>query len=510
MTMNGIQNVGSQEGRSSLGTARALPRLTAGSTFLAAYLAFFFISKLLGFSSGYAPDDYVILRQGDDAQLLKFFLSQGRYSTALVEAALQACGLTMSAFSTIGLVATGLFSGLFYRDAIRFQERSNVIQTIGVGALLGAHSYYTEYVSFRQAALPMSLVFLGLWLSLRLYLKALPGPHNFPAILGSLILATFVMGINQLAVSFVAIAVISVHTRRLLDSDMAHVRSSVPSWFYPPLYAALAGFVVIICNLVAAKLVMVFADVSGNQRAALLPMELWQQRAGELAMLLPKLWFKSETVASWPAKVLAIAAFVMLLASSHRKTGGNASLALSTFAAATAAALVPTAASAEWWPVPRTLIAVPFALAVAIAILNPRRGVMQSFATGLLIASACLFSAHSQAILFNQQRLNRWDQMQARDISQLAIQRFPASAAKIAIVEPEWSHEIAQDITQGDLNVSAFSVEWAVDPLFDEATGRDHSVRVAPELQDLCRSSHKYPDPSVIHEQNGEVVVCMH
>lgn len=475
------------------------------------YLTFFFISKLIGFSTGYALDDYAIVRQADDVNLLQFFVSQGRYGTAMVEALLQACGLTMSNFSTLGLAATGVFSGLFYRDALKFPDRSRAMPAVGLAALLGAHSYYTEYVSFRQAAFPMSLVFLGMWLALRLYSKALDsGSQRLAALLGSILLATFVMGINQLAVSFVAIAVLCVHARRIQADETPAGQSRTRPWLLPPLHAALAGATLIVCNLVVAKLTLTVFGVTENQRAALVPMDLWLQRAHELATLLPTLWLRSETVASWPAKALAVAALAVLLMGSLRKSGGNPWLALFTFIAATAAALIPTTASAAWWPVPRTLIAVPFALAAAVVVLSASRGWSQTLAGVMLIASGCIFAAHSQSILFNQQRLNRWDQMQARDISQLAVEKFPSSASKLAIVGASWSHDIARGITQGDLNVSALSVGWAVDPLFDEATGRDQAVRIAPELQDVCASSPKFPDPASMHEREGEVVVCMH
>lgn len=490
--------------------ARLFP---TGALFLLAYLVFFLASKLIGFTTGYALDDYPIVRQANNASLVDFFLSQGRYGNALMETILHACNLTMSSFSTIGLTATALFSGLFYKDTLALPAKAPKTLAIGLGAFLGAHPYYTEYVSFRQAALPMSLMFVGMWLSLRFYRKAFQiGAGRISALISSLLIATLIMGTNQLAVSFLAIAALCVHIQRLQNGEFSKASRTFAhqTWLIPIAHAVLVGAALIVCNQLVAKLTLVAFDITSNQRTALVPLDMLSQRGNELIKLLPVLWAKSETVASWPPKALALAAFIILLATSLRKHSPYARLAIVTFLAATAAALIPVAASEAWWPVPRTLIAIPFALAVSIGVLAPVASSRQPWVGIMLIVSGFIFAAHSQSILFNQQRLNRWDQMQARDISQLAAAKFPEVASKLAIVEPRWSHDIAQEITQGDLNVSALSVPWAIDSLFDESTGRDQQVRLAPEFGEICASSPKYPDPASMHLEKDEVIVCLH
>lgn len=490
--------------------ARLFP---TGALFLLAYLVFFLASKLIGFTTGYALDDYPIVRQANNAGLVDFFLSQGRYGNALLETILHACSLTMSSFSTIGLTATALFSALFYKDALALPAKAPKALAVGLGAFLGAHPYYTEYVSFRQAALPMSLMFLGMWLSLRFYRKAFQvDAGRVSALISSLLIATLIMGINQLAVSFLAIAALCVHVQRLQNGELPKANRTFArqTWLIPITHAVLVGTTLIACNLLVTKLALAAFDITSNQRTALVPLDMLSQRGNELTKLLHVLWAKSETVASWPPKALALAAFLILLATSLREHSLYARLAIVTFLATTAAALIPVAASEAWWPVPRTLIAIPFALAVSIGILAPAASTRRPWVGIMLLASGCIFAAHSQSILFNQQRLNRWDQMQARDISQLAAARFPEVASKLAIVDPRWSHDIAQEITQGDLNVSALSVPWAIDSLFDESTGRDQQVRLAPEFSEICASSPKYPDPASMHQQKDEVIVCLH
>lgn len=492
-------------------------RLDAGMLFLVSYIGFFLASKLIGFTTGYALDDYGIIRQDGAESLFEFFLSQGRYGSALMDVVLHASKLTMSSFSTIGLSATAIFSGLFFRDALDLPRNGIPLLAVGIGALLGSHPYYTEYVSFRQAALPMAAMFLGLWAALRLYRLALTQESGRTLnLVGSLLAATLAMGFNQLAISYMAIAVLCVHMQRLRRGASPVLAGSLAgdrTWLGPVIKAALTGSILVASSTAMAKSTMLVFGIESTQRAELIGASALIQRSRELVDLLPVLWLKSETIAGWPAKIAALAAFLVLLLSGLRYPKSTATwLSFVTFIAGTAAALIPAAASTVWWPVPRTLIAVPFALASAIALLVPdgRRGASLTSAGFLLMASACIFSAHSNLILSNQQRLNRWDQMLARDISQMASERFPGHAPKLAIVDSNWAHEVARGIAQGDLNISALSVGWVLDPLFDEATGRDQSVRLAPEFSGFCKTSPKYPDPASMHLEKDEIVVCMH
>jgi len=155
---------------------------------------------MIGFTPGYGLDDYGIIRRGAGESLVDFFVSQGRYGSALMDVVLHASNLTMASFSTIGLAATIVFSGLFFKDALNLPRTSSPVLAVGLGALLGSHPYYAEYVSFRQAALPMSAMFLGLWTALRLYRLALQDEARVFNLLASLFAATLAMGFNQLAV----------------------------------------------------------------------------------------------------------------------------------------------------------------------------------------------------------------------------------------------------------------------------------------------------------------------
>jgi len=431
-----------------------------------------------------------------------------------MEHILQMCRLTMTDFSIIGLAASMVFSGLFYRDALQLSPRICASTSIGLGAILGAHPYYTEYVSFRQAALPMSILFASLWLSIIFFLRAgRTEAGKYPMLACSLLAGVIAMGFNQLAVAFYAIAILCIETNRALRVTMEEGSNhtlSVRKLAIAPLRAAAAGAALVACSLLVSKLVSLSFGTTSDQRASLLAADMIAQRGKEVTALLQVLFAKSEPIAAWPAKVLPLVALgLFLLWSVIDRSISQLLAALICLVAGTAAALIPVTATEIWWPVPRTLIAVPFAIASAISIASIGRHRLGSLFGLILVGSACIFSAHSQSMLFNQQRLNRWDQMRAYDISQRAAEKFPGVAPKLAIVDPSWGYNVAPSIIQGDLNSSAFIVSWAIDSLFDEATGRDQSVRLAPELSDFCQTSKKYPDPYALHLRGEEIVVCM-
>ena len=62
---------------------------------------------------------------------------------------------------------------------------------------------------------------------------------------------------------------------------------------------------------------------------------------------------------------------------------------------------------------------------------------------------------------------------------------------------------------QGDMNLSAMSIGWAIDPLFDEATGVKLKVRAAPEFAAECSGKNKFPAGESMIEKNDEVAVFL-
>jgi hypothetical protein len=108
---------------------------------------------------GYALDDY-ITRVTLSGELQEQFLSQGRFTFALLNTALEFSRLRQSDLAGVGffLCAGGLLC--VYWFTLEHWLQKKICLSIALGAMLGAHPFFTEYVSFRQALFPMGVCFV--------------------------------------------------------------------------------------------------------------------------------------------------------------------------------------------------------------------------------------------------------------------------------------------------------------------------------------------------------------
>ncbi len=492
------------------GNGSKVAGLSRPALFALAYASAFLGSKYLGLSTGYALDDYAVSHTSPEG-LAGFFLSQGRYTNAVLDTILRASDLNMTSFSVIAFIATLIFSTLFYLAVFKPDSRQQPSTIAAAAALLGAHSYYTEYITFRQSALPMSVMFAMLWVAIGQYRIAMFTADGRTVRLAVAAAAGVIaMGANQLALCYAAIAVLYMH----LAVPMAGLREGSAAPLLPQVSKAVAltaacGFVLSAGNLLAAMIGRIVGHVGTDGRAALVSAGQLPERAAQLMELMPRLLIKAEPIAATPAKVLLLLSVLLALLPFGRAYVRGRLLVLLFAATAWGIALLPHVVSGTWWPVPRTLVAIPMVFAGVLVLCSHAGQLQLRVSAGLALAAAVLFCAHSNAILINQQRVNRWDIAQAQDIASRVAERFPQKHAKLAIVGGKWSYAVAPQAAQGDMNLSALSVGWAIDPLFDEATGIDLSVRSAPELAETCAGKPVFPSPESTIEAADEIIVCL-
>ena len=89
-----------------------------------------------------------------------------------------------------------------------------------------------------------------------------------------------------------------------------------------------------------------------------------------------------------------------------------------------------------------------------------------------------------------------------------ATTRQVDASTPILIHRAKWAHEIDQSMPIGDANTSALSVGWAVDALFEEATGRRLNVKLGVQGDMVCDKSPSFPNSGSIHQVDGVVHVC--
>lgn len=480
-------------------------REPAAAIFLLGYLGAFLLSKYAGFLLGYGLDDYYALMSGASLhELLGQFVSQGRFSFAIIQYIVSSAHLDMFDFHALGLAGTAWFSGLLFAETLRPPADQNWRLTVALGAVLGSHPYFAEYVSFRQASLPMAFMFLFSWLALRAYARmgAMPDKRSMLVAAACGVVAT---GFNQLALPFLCIGVLFVEARQLV----LHPSDSWRRCWKPLVTSAATGIAVgVPYGIVAYGLRRVF-HIASNDRAALLALTEVPNRLRELVTLVSTLTIGDEPVVSAVPKfaLLLVLAVVLLARPPSRMRAGI--YALMVFFVAACLALLPVALSAVWWPVPRTLIAFPLVLIGTIALLAHRpHAAIVAISWSVLLFAATLFTAHSNSVLDNQLRLNRWDMLKANSIYTVASQRF-GGQPKIVLNQPRWTYAAAPDIADGDLNVSGLSTDWAVKSLFAEATGTQVSVRITHSYAKDCAARAPFPAGTSLFQAGDEVVVCL-
>lgn len=471
--------------------------------FAISFFLFFIASKSLGLTLGYALDDYATLGSVK-GHMQAFLISQGRFTFALLQSVMDLSDLKQPELAGLGFFLSA--GGLMFVCWVTLSRwlQKDLMLALAVGALLGAHSFFAEYVSFRQSLFPMGVCFVLIAGATKLLAQDVP--VKISRLLLAAGLAAMASGINQLAMAFFCIAVLGISLQKSIHLPAFHamllaVKSS-----------ALIGSVASIFYLVIYGVATRIVAVGNNSRMSILGFDDIPERSGDVAVLLTNIFSGNHPLVGPIAAICtAIAILALSIRASTRLDEWMRVLTSGiVLVLAIAIALLPTSISGEWWPMPRTLIALPLAVALGIAILSIGASRFQLYAAiaALFIASV-IFSGKSGALLLDQQRLNRWDIGLARDVIQkISETRQVDASTPILIHRAKWAHEIDQSMPIGDANTSALSVGWAVDALFEEATGRRLNVKLGVQGDMVCDKSPSFPNSGSIHQVDGVVHVC--
>lgn len=492
----------------TLGKGRLSIDVNFQTVFVATYVVAFLLSKYLGFFNGYAVDDYSITAAPESAAFASQFLSQGRFSFAALQLILSYANVSMINFHAIALVGISLFSGLLYSVILDINNGGdNKGFALVASAMLGTYPYFSEYVSFRQAALPMALMFLFLWLSFKCLIAwGQTKQQRVNCIFVSILFATIAIGFNQLALSFYCIGLLYVLTKRYLYS---HGPNKL-KWWHPYALTFAGGIILSLTYFIVAYIIRVSFNVPTNDRAVFINFSHIPDRILQVLKLTQKILISNEPIATGMPKLALLAGMATLLIQRALTKPAISLQTLVFFILALGLAILPDSVSAIWWAVPRTLIAIPVVFAGTILLLQNNLMTWPS-KTGLaaITLATILFSANSTAVLTNQLRINRWDMATARGIWTVVSQTIPDKVDSIVLNHPHWAYPVAPNAAEGDLNVSALSIDWAVKPLFREATGRDINVHNSTSFDAQCAGKGIFPAKTSVFRQGTVVVVCM-
>lgn len=490
-------------------TMSAKPPSMQSVIFLCTYAAIFIAGRVLGISPGYALDDYVTTLHGSN-ELNAQLLSQGRFTFASFNTLISTAGLQQTDFIGIGfallLTCSALFSWQMFESAMR---RTAWPWVLLIAALLASYPYLTEYLTFRQSLLPMGLMFGFSYLSLHSYILAVQarGRQRLLSIAAAITLGALAIGMNQLAISFLCIAA------------LFWFMTANDTWTIQSLWGAIRNTAVFgillmlgyVLTLLAAK--ALFNAWDSSDRATLLSIGDIPERLSQITLLLRQTYFTSEQLIPLVTKggvMLALLGLAILCIAERRFMRLVGAILFAVIG--TIMALLPVAVGSVWWPVPRTLIALPLVIVGCLALLMPARHTRFAFIPQILASvSVVLFCGLNYSILLDQQRLNRWDMETSRSIASAVATSYPDNKKPIILHGASWTYPVAPNMAIGDMNISALSVDWSADALMEEAAGKVMEVRLAdPGLTTAhCGGRARFPASGSIYETPDALHICL-
>lgn len=472
--------------------------------FITGYLSFFISSKIISLSLGYSADDYATLLS-DGQDLSKFLLSQGRFTFALIQSLIDFAGIKQPELAGIGFFLAACGSLAIYWTTLADWLQNNRALAFSIGALLGSHPFITEYFSFRQAIFPMAICFM--LVAAGAYSYRIRRKEEKYSFFYAASFAALAAGINQLAMSLFCISIFAIGYKKLCSE-----KSSNPllNAFKQTLF--MGGLATLIYFIFFISSSYLF-PIQSNDRLTTISASQIPQRLYEVILLLGSIISGSHPLIGKLSAICLFAALVILSLTYYLRRNLFISLvgALIVMVLGIAIALLPVMISKVWWPVPRTLIALPLIFAIAATWLAmDSKNWQKHTASTLIIIASIIFSAKSASMLINQQRLNRWDISLAREIVQkISETQIVTADTPIVLHQAKWGYEVANTMAIGDTNVSALSIAWSVDQLFEEATGRKLKMRLETQKTDLCIGRPAFPDGRSIVKIDNTINVCL-
>lgn len=461
------------------------------------------LSKGLALIPGYGLDDFQLVQAPLTTEDVPFFLARGRYTQAIIELLLARLHLTSVGISWVSvLLLLVIFSFVVSASAFFVTRGKGNVWVLGAAvALIVAHPYSTEYFTFRQATISLSIAFALLGLAIVTTWKLYESERRsaifyFLVTALLLLLATGIMqsilivyGVIVLAKLFYELSIgprLKIHQ---LASLLAFVSTGVIYFFL-------------------LRLSVNFSGIPPEPRAELIQSSEWRERFFTVFDQLVTILFRAEPVLGRDLKVFSVVLFVLLLVIVAVRTPLRAVYAVLFTLLSTVLGLFLVAIPAVWWPVPRAVFPLSFIPGLLFIMLVAGISKRLSFLFAGLVALVALgLSLNSATILNDQHRLNVWDLNTARSITERISALGIESDKKIILVGAPWGYPVGLSTIQGDLNNSALSVNFSSPGLFSEATGQKWLVENR-ESSPVCSGAGVWPSKSSVVFSDGVVFVC--
>ena len=484
------------------------PEAENKSRFQIIYLVTFFalvLSKGLALVPGMALDDYSALHQ--DRNLL-FYLSQGRFVQAGLQVLLTHLGLSPTAIAWPVILLFFCFAALAITFGILYvaKDKGHVLGLAAVGAVMVCHPYLAEYFSFRESLITqgcsfalMALVFFAT--SFAQTEGPVRAAKRWAFTLLAVVTMVLLAGTQQTAFIILGFFILARCSQEVLDKEWSRKSDGT----------RMLGLYVlsIVAYVIVYALIRKSVGAQDDSRSSFIAFSDLGARLDLMRVLSKKLLLLGEPTLSAGVKGYILAIYLLFLVF----VGGRKPAALVLIAALSlvfyGGSIFLVSVSGVWWPVPRAVYGLGFALGISLLMvyLNAAGWLSRPFPTLVFIAAIGL-SFHSTVMLNDQLRLNRWDAWTASSIAQDLRAAKVKPDQKVVLVGAGWSHPLRLPTADGDLNLSALAVPWAANHLFMETTGRSwrvDSVANAPE----CQGVAFWPADGAIKPVGEAVYVCM-
>lgn len=493
-------------------------------------LAIIFIAALLAKGSvifrGYAIDDYLFMYGVSSSELVGY-ISQGRFVTAAIAWIINSIGANINdMYFSLGIVALFL-QAAFVVSILRFVGVADSPAAILVGAVMVAHPYLTEILSFRMAlpAYSVALFFSILALEMAAKSPATRGTRVLSLLATIVMLFTYQVFLNYFAV---AILFAFIHDAVLHNKKNSSLSTSVKNF-----YRKRAITLTIICTLSTITFLFIswfsksLGITEGTGRANFISFDKIPERIEQISTALINIYWAPEPIFPGALKTLVamlLAASVVIIFKNLLTNNGkvnyisNAAFAFLAFSLLIPVSLGVIIPFGDWWPVPRVIahVAIIIGCIFIMAIFSMSDSQNRFIQSIVFISGALVFVGFmllSNQILASQQMVNQWDKMKAnRIISRLEMRPDFDNVKFVYIHGGTWYYPAKLRAVQGDLNISAFAPPYSKVWLLSEVSGYRFEPATGSRAsagENYCTGKRPWPHEDSITVDGDTAFICL-
>ena len=473
---------------------------------------------------GYAIDDYVFTSNNNSTDLSIYF-SQGRYILAAIVWIIESIGTNITdLYFSLGL-ATLFFQAAFIVSILRFVGVADTPASGLVGAIMIAHPYLTEILTFRMALPGYSAALIFSIIALEMVTMNLASW----SVRTIALFATFAMLLTyQVFINYFAVAIIFA----FIYGQVLH-KNNGQSLAVDNVYYVRATTLTIISTISVIAFIFVtwiskaLCLTGGTSGASFITFDKIPERLEQISSSLLRIYWSAEPIFSGWLKILvalmlvisAIIIFWYLLTGK----GKESSIRNVSFTFFAVLLLVPVSLGViipfgDWWPVPRVIAHVAliiglFFLMADSCMKEPSNLFLKSLIFIFRIIILVGFVFLSNQILADQQRVNQWDKMMAnRLISRLEMNPDFKNVQFVYINGGSWGFPAKLRTIQGDMNTSAFFPAYSKVLLLAESSGyrfKAASGRKATVGKTYCEGKQPWPNTESITVVEDLAIICL-